>query len=86
MIGQLPLCYGPGPDSNLFPTATIETYQGGTLVRTDTFPSSDEQPDYHLTLPPGQYELSMPARGYALEVTIRPGTTVEADWPHPSCL
>lgn len=86
VTGALPLCYGPGANSNLWPSATIETHHAGKLVRTDTFASSNEHRTYALTLVPGSYVLTIPARHYTLTVTVHAKKQVQADWPQPGCL
>jgi hypothetical protein len=86
VTGRLPLCYGPGPDINLSPTATIETYRSGRLVSTDTFPSSEQHPTYTLSLPAGSYDLHVVRQGDTLHVHVKSGVQTRADWPQPTCL
>lgn len=86
VTGTLPLCYGPGPNMNLAPTATIEAYRSGRLVSKTTFPASDEHRTYTLTLPAGSYELRMSGRNYTLKVQVRGASKTRADWPQPGCV
>ena len=89
VTGQLPLCYGPGPDTNLWPKATIETLRDGKAVRTDTFPSNLSHRTYSLLLPSGHYELHLqrqPDSRYTLSVAVEDGKRTRADFPSPGCL
>jgi hypothetical protein len=86
ITGDLPLCYGPGPNSNLWAHATIAVYKSGRLIETRTFPSSTERRRYSLILPAGTYELRMPRRQYSLKVDVRPDEQTSADWPQPVCI
>lgn len=84
--GALPLCYGPGPNSNLWPSATITIYRANRLIDTKTFPSSVQHHRYVLALEPGPYELRMDQRGYAIAILVKSGAKSVADWPDPVCL
>jgi hypothetical protein len=86
VTGALPLCYGPGPDTNLWPRSTIETYRSGKLVSTQTFLTSREHRTYTLTLRPGRYELQMLDRRYRIWIDVRSRKETHADWPQPGCL
>ena len=84
MVGALPLCYGPGPDTNLWPTATIEVRHDGDLVSTEQFVSDNQHRTYRLALPPGDYELT--THGLSLEVRVRAASRSRADFVSPGCL
>lgn len=84
VTGQLPLCYGPGPNLNLTPTTAIEVRQSGHLVETKTFPSDAHHQRYSLTLPAGTYEFR--ANLTSISVTINADSSAQADFPQPGCL
>lgn len=89
MTGQPPLCYGPGPNMNLWPTATIDTLRDGKVIRTDTFLSSDSHRMYSIQLPSGHYKLHLhrqPEVKYTLPIVIRVGKQTQADFTFPGCL
>jgi hypothetical protein len=90
VTGQLPLCYGPGPNMNLWKTATIDTLRDGKVIRTDTFPSdADSHRTYSIQLPTGHYQLHLhrqPDSQYTLRIVVRAGEQTHADFPHPNCL
>jgi hypothetical protein len=89
VTGQLPLCYGPDPNINLWPTATIDTLRDGKVVRTDTFPSGNSHRTYSIQLPSGHYQLHLrrqPDSRYTLPIIIEAGGQTQADFPAPGCL
>ena len=89
VTGQLPLCYGPGPNMNLWSTATIDTSRDDKVIRTDTFLSSDSQRTYSIQLPSGHYKLHLhrqPDSKYTVPIVIRAGKQTQADFPSPNCL
>jgi hypothetical protein len=90
VTGQLPLCYGPGPNMNLWKTATIDTLRAGKVIRTDIFPSdADSHRTYSIQLPSGHYQLHLhrkPDSQYTLPIVIRAGEQTHADFPQPGCL
>ena len=82
--GQIPLCYGPGPDLNLTPTVVVTAARDGIVMVSVTLPDTDDEHTYHLRLAPGDYQIhagSWPARS----VHVAAGTTTTADLPGGGC-
>ena len=89
VTGLLPLCYGPGPNMNLWPTATIDTLRDRKVIRTDNFPADNSHRTYSLQLRSGHYQLHLhrlPASEYTLSIVIQTGEQTRADFPSPGCL
>lgn len=84
VVGALPLCYGPGPDANLWPDVTIEVRRDGHVVSTERFVSDNQHRTYRLTLTAGDYELT--TRELSIGVRVRAGSRSRADFPSPGCL
>lgn len=84
VIGDLPLCYGPGPNMNLTPRVTIKVYRGAELVLARTFPDSEQHPTFELSLAPGDYGLL--AQGQKVHAHAMAGTTTRADFRQPNCV
>ena len=85
LSGNVPLCYGPGPDLNLTPTLTVVAAQNGTTTASVTVPASVSAHTYRLTLPAGTYTVragAWPAR----VVDVPAGATTVADLPGGICL
>jgi len=85
VVGALPACYGPGPDLNLTPTRLVQATRDGKVVKEQVFPSDNDHQTYELSLPPGEYNISVPGVR-AVRVTVRPGQTSTADIPIPACV
>lgn len=83
--GQLPPCYGPGPDMNLTPNRTIEAFRDGHLVKSQTFRSDIAHLTYELELPPGRYEIKAPGIA-GIPITVEPHRRATLDLPLPTCL
>jgi hypothetical protein len=85
VTGQVPPCYGPGPDSNLTPIVVVTAARHGTVAATVKVVDTNEQHTYRLVLPPGQYQIrasAWPERS----VRVRSGRTTRADLPGGGCL
>lgn len=79
VLGTLPLCYGPGPNTNLLPLVTIRTYREGRLASENSFRADREaHRTYELRLPPGRYELR--TEGLQRSVAVRAGQQTRADF------
>ena len=85
VTGQVPLCYGPGPDMNLTPTLLVVATEQGSVKAALTVTATLESHEYRLTLSPGTYAVragSWPAR----QVTVSAGVTTVVDLPGGGCL
>ena len=85
LSGNVPLCYGPGPDLNVTPTLTVVAAQNGTIKASVTVPASISAHTYRLTLAAGTYTVragAWPTR----EVDVQAGATTVADLPGGICL
>jgi len=85
LTGNVPLCYGPGPDLNLTPTLVVVATQNGKTKATRTVPATNAAHSYQLSLPAGTYTVragAWPTR----EVTVRAGAVTVADLPGLGCL
>lgn len=85
LAGNVPLCYGPGPDLNVTPTLKVIASQNGTAKGSIIVPASVSAHTYRLTLPAGTYTVragAWPTR----KVEIHPGDTTQADLPGGVCL
>jgi len=85
VTGQLPLCYGPGPDLNVTPTVDVTATRDRIRTISVTFPDTNDQHTYHLQLPAGDYQIragAWPAR----RVHIAAGMTTRVDLPGGGCL
>lgn len=86
ITGQAPICYGPGPDTNLDPRATIRATptDGGAPV-TVVVRTSAAHHSYRLTLPAGAYTIS--AYSGSISAVVHARTTLNGvDLPQPGCL
>jgi hypothetical protein len=83
--GDLPTCYGPGPDLNLTPTRVVEVRQAGKLVTREAFRSDHTHLTYELELAPGEYDLAIPGHE-SIHVQVRSGERTVADLPVTPCL
>jgi hypothetical protein len=86
VVGDAPICYGPGPDLNLKPRITIRAtpIDGGspTAIRVET---SNAHHSYRMTLAAGPYKIS--TYSGSVKVTVHPGITSKGvDLPNPGCL
>lgn len=86
IAGVLPLCYGPGPDLNLLPTAEVKVYLRDHLVATKTFRADMQHRKYTFTLPPGSYELELPSVRQVITASVRSGSVTKADFRQLNCL
>jgi hypothetical protein len=85
VTGQIPLCYGPGPDLNLTPTVVVTVTGDGIQTISMTLPDTDDQHTYLLQLPAGNYRIR--AGGWpARPVHVAAGMTTTADLPGGGCL
>jgi len=85
VIGQAPICYGPGPNLNLKPIAVIHAIRTDGLSRTVTVHTANFYNTYRLTLPAGTYKISTYS-GH-IRVTVRADeVTRHADLPQPACV
>jgi hypothetical protein len=59
VVGDAPICYGPGPNLNLRPHITVRaTPTDGGSPTTIHIATSDKHHSYRMTLPPGTYKIS----------------------------
>lgn len=91
--GELPLCYGPGPDTNLLPRVVVEAVGAGGQVLRRTFDSSDAHRFYQLTLREGRYQLTAidaENGGFIsrepIAVLVKAGHQTRANFPSPGCV
>ena len=91
--GELPLCYGPGPDTNLIPRVVVEAVGGGGYVLHQSFESSEAHRFYELTLRAGRYQLiaiNAENGGFIsrepLTVLVEAGDRTRANFPSPGCI
>jgi hypothetical protein len=78
LTGKVPLCYGPGPDTNITPTLKVVAMQNGEVKATVTVPATIAAHSYRLTLPPGTYTARAGA-WEALRAIVRAGETTAVD-------
>ena len=83
VIGSAPICYGPGPNTNLHPLTVIHAVRTDGLSRTVKVHPDDFHHFYRLTLPAGQYKIS--AYSGHIAVSVDSGATTRADLPQPAC-
>lgn len=86
IVGDAPICYGPGPNLNLKPRITIRAtpIDGGsaTAIRIAT---TNAHHSYRMTLLPGTYKIS--TYSGSVDATVRAGVTLRGvDLPQPGCL
>ena len=87
VTGAVPICYGPGPNTNLTPEVTVFVRQNGRLVTKKRFRSDENRPrPYRFTLKPGVYSLTSSSDRDAITIRVRSGHTTHADLPSPGCL
>jgi hypothetical protein len=85
VTGQVPLCYGPGPNLNLTPTVTVTALQNGRVVRATSVKDTSEQHTYKLELPAGDYQIHA-GQWPAHRVVVEAGSTSHVDLPGGGCL
>ncbi|HEV2888886.1 MAG TPA: hypothetical protein VGX28_00760 [Frankiaceae bacterium] len=85
LVGDIPRCYGPGPDLNLRPTPAVEVRRDGAVVTSATFRADDDEHTYRFELEPGDYEVRLPGVASA-PATVRSGETTTADLTAPPCV
>jgi hypothetical protein len=85
IVGDAPICYGPGPNMNLTPHVTIRaTPMNGGTPTVIHIATSNAHHSYRMTLPPGAYRIS--TYSGTVNVTVRAGTTHRGvDLPQPGC-
>jgi hypothetical protein len=87
LMGTVPVCYGPGPNTNLTPEVTIYVRQDGRPVAQGRFPSDENHPrPYRFALRPGTYSLTSSSDREAVSARVRSGQTTRADLPEPGCV
>jgi hypothetical protein len=86
IVGDAPICYGPGPNLNLKPHITIRaTPMNGGTPTVIHIATSNARHSYRMTLPPSTYKIS--TYSGAVNVTVRAGTTRQGvDLPQPGCV
>jgi hypothetical protein len=85
IVGQAPICYGPGPNDNLKPIISIRAVRADGLVRKIQVHTSSEHNRYRMSLPPGRYIVSTYSGHVA--TSVQPGqTTTNVDLPQPGCV
>lgn len=91
--GELPLCYGPGPDTNLVPRVVVEAVGAEGYVLHQRFDSSEAHRFYELTLRGGRYQLTAinaENGGFItrepITVLVKAGEQVRANFPSPGCI
>jgi hypothetical protein len=83
--GSVPLCYGPGLDTNLTPTLLVTAERDGRVIASVRVPATDAHHAYRLTLPAGTYLVK--AGGWpARLITVHAGSTTTADLPGGGCV
>ena len=85
LTGNIPLCYGPGPDLNLTPTRHLTVEQSGRLVTSDEVVATRTQHTYRLTLRPGTYDVRADFGLPTAHVTLTGGSTTSLDLPGIGC-
>ncbi|GAB3878614.1 hypothetical protein [Terrabacter terrigena] len=85
VTGLVPLCHGPGPDTNLTPTLVVVASQHGRTAATVRVPATSAAHAYRLALPPGTYAVRAGSWPSAA-VTVSSGATTVVDLPGGSCL
>jgi hypothetical protein len=87
LSGDLPLCYGPGIDSNLVPMLTVTATQGGRVAARKDFVTNERQHAFSLTLPAGSYELRLSKLvSKAKRVSVLADKTTRVSFPFGGCL
>lgn len=84
IVGEAPLCYGPGPDTNLHPNLTIRAVRADGVAREIHVRVSNGHAGYRMTLPVGTYTISAYA-GHVTAVVQANKTTTHVDLPQPGC-
>ena len=85
IVGQAPLCYGPGPDTNLHPNVTIRAVRTDGTTREIHVKVANFHSRYRMKLPVGTYTISTYS-GHVTAVVQADKTTTGVDLPQPGCL
>jgi hypothetical protein len=87
LTGAVPVCYGPGPNTNLTPEVTIYVRQDGRLIMHGRFPSDASHPrPYRFALTAGAYSLTSSSARGSISVRVQSGQTTHAHLPEPGCV
>ncbi len=85
IVGTAPLCYGPGPNTNLHPNVTIRSVRTDGTTREIHVWVANFHNRYRMTLPVGSYTISAYS-GNVTAVVQANKTTTGVDLPQPGCI
>jgi hypothetical protein len=84
VTGLAPICYGPGPNTNLHPVTVIRAVRADGFSRAVKVHTADHHHTYRLTLPAGHYKISTYSGHVAVTVHLN-AITPHVDLPQPAC-